>query len=168
MTQATPVTFPNGTSALTRARAFITLESRLADSHDYAGWLDLWSDGECSYWVPARGSDTDKMVSVIYDNRARLHTRVGQLLSGQHYAQTPTSVLSRVVSGLEVIADDDPQVLAVTGAFVLIEYRDETQVIWAGHVTYRLVESSGELRMRAKTVELVNRSGWLPTLTFLI
>jgi len=160
--------FVDSAESLSRAEAFVAQECSLADSHDYAAWLNLWSVGECAYWVPARGNDTSKMVSVIFDNRARLQTRVRQLMTEQHYSQIPTSTLARVVTGMAVVADDDPDILAVHGTFVLVEYRDEQQVVWAGRVLYRLIEEFGELRMRAKTVELVNRSGWLPTLSFLI
>ena len=57
---------------------FLYREARLADEARYAEWHALWTD-DGEYWVPAstdRDADPDKHLSHIYDNRARIDTRV--------------------------------------------------------------------------------------------
>ncbi len=51
------------------------------------------------YWVPANGDDTDptRQVSVLFDNRWRIATRIRQLESGKRHAQSPPSRLARLV-----------------------------------------------------------------------
>jgi benzoate/toluate 1,2-dioxygenase beta subunit len=72
---------------------FLYREARLADEARYAEWLDLWTD-DGVYWVPATtdpGADPDRHLSHIYDNRARLDTRVKLLQTGHRYSQEPPS-----------------------------------------------------------------------------
>ena len=77
------------------AEQFLYKEARLADSHDYDGWEALWTD-DAIYWVPAGGEsaeDPTTNVSVLFDNRSRIGTRVRQLKSGKRHSQTPPSRL---------------------------------------------------------------------------
>ena len=70
---------------------FLHLEARLADEGRYAEWLALWTD-DAVYWVPATtdpAADPDKHLSHIYDNRARLETRVKMLETGVRWSQAP-------------------------------------------------------------------------------
>ena len=80
--------------ALTRGEVeeFLFLEARLADESDYDGWEALWTD-DAIYWVPAGRADSDPVsdVSVIFDTRRRIATRLNQLRSGKRYAQAPPS-----------------------------------------------------------------------------
>ena len=89
------------TAELTRAEVeeFLFLEARLADESDYDGWESLWTE-DAIYWVPAGQADADprERVSVIFDNRSRIATRLNQLRTGRRYAQSPPSGLRRVVS----------------------------------------------------------------------
>lgn len=150
--------------------AFITREARLADRHEHAAWESLWADDpDCLYWVPAGGrQDPSTRVSYVYDNRARIATRVRQLLGNQRYAMDPPPNLARVVGNVEV-ESVDPEDGTVTArcTFILAQYRDK-QTIWAGAITYRLRPASDGFRMLMKKVELIDRAGWLPTFAFLL
>jgi len=159
---------------------FVFREARLADEHEYAAWLRLWTD-DGIYWVPAADDDVGKM-SVIHDNRHRLTTRISQLETGRRYAQAPPSRLRRVVSNLELVGrvgGDGPNASdwVVAANFVLVEVRRHHKTTWAGRVTYHLrpvhlqpVEEpdDGVFRMSYKKVDLVDRECDLPTLAFLI
>ena len=152
--------------------AFLVLEARLADESRYAEWLALMSD-DVSYWVPAGPADPDgreDRMSFVNDNRRRLETRVGQLLTGVHYAQTPPSPMRRVIANLEFLALDEDEVTTAYN-FVLhelsIQATGELRT-WVGRATHRLRRVEGEWRIAAKTVELVNASQPLPTLAFLL
>jgi 3-phenylpropionate/cinnamic acid dioxygenase small subunit len=154
---------------------FVQQECRLADANAYEKWADLWAqNGDSLYWVPGQYDDRFTKASFICDNKARLKTRVKQLLTGHRFSQVPPSRLARVTSDLEII-DDDPTMLDLTGiehvtarcSFVLVEYRNET-TLWAGHLTYQIGREGDRLVLFAKKVDLVNRAAFLTTLTFII
>ncbi len=83
---------------------FVYREARYADEHDYDAWEALWTD-DALYWVPAGGdlAEPGGQMSVIYDNRNRITTRLNQLRTGRRYAQSPPSALRRVISNIEVL-----------------------------------------------------------------
>ena len=147
---------------------FIYREARYADEHDYDAWEALWTD-DALYWVPAGGdlAEPQTRMSVIYDNRSRIATRLNQLRTGRRYAQSPPSALRRVVSNIEVLAREGREVTAAAN-FMLAESRERGVVTWAGRITYRLRLVDSELRLAGKQVLLVNRDQPLPTLAFLI
>ncbi|WP_110797075.1 aromatic-ring-hydroxylating dioxygenase subunit beta [Mycolicibacterium llatzerense] len=147
---------------------FIYREARFADEHEYDAWEALWTD-DALYWVPAAGSlaDPEHHVSVIYDNRRRISTRLQQLRTGKRYAQAPASNLRRIISNIEILAAEGDE--STVGAnFVLYESKSRGIETWAGRVTYLLRRVDGELKLARKTVLLVNYAEALPTLGFLI
>lgn len=147
---------------------FLYSEARLQDAHDYDAWEALWTD-DASYWVPAGGDATDPttQISIIYDNRARIGTRIRQLKTGKRYAQTPRSQLARVVSGVEILVRRGAEIDA-TAAFVLVECRSGTTRVWAGRTHYTLRVVDGVLALVRKKVVLVNSGEEIPTMAFLI
>lgn len=153
---------------LRQVEQFVYREARYADEHDYDAWEALWTD-DAVYWVPAGGDLTEPggQMSVIYDNRGRIATRLSQLRTGRRYAQSPPSNLRRVISNIEVFGREGGD--TVVGAnFVLAESRERGVETWAGRITYRLRLVDGELRLAGKQVLLVNRDQPLPTMAFLI
>lgn len=152
---------------------FLYREARYADEHDYDSWEALWTD-DALYWVPVDGGNYDprKHVSVIYDNRNRIHTRLEQLRTGKRYAQSPPSHLRRVVSNVEILGTEEKSPGTndtVVGAnFVLYESKPRGKEVWAGRYTYRLRVVNDEIKLSGKTVVLVDNAEALPTLGFLI
>jgi 3-phenylpropionate/cinnamic acid dioxygenase small subunit len=150
---------------------FLYREARLADEARYAEWLALWTD-DGVYWVPATtdpGADPERHLSHIYDNRARLDTRIKLLETGVRHSQEPASLMRRVVSNIEVEAAADE--LVARSNFVLAELAVQAKHElhwWAGRTTHRLRRVDGGLRMSRKTVVLVNAAEPLPNLAFLI
>ena len=162
------MTGPGDPPDLREIEQFVFREARYADEHDYDAWEALWTD-DAVYWVPADGdlAAPAERMSVIYDNRSRIATRLAQLRTGRRYAQTPPSSLRRVISNIEVLGREGPD--TVVGAnFVLAESRERGVEMWAGRITYRLRTADGALRLAGKQVLLVNRDQPLPTLAFLI
>src|SRR5262252_3335652 len=93
---------------------FLYQEARLADEARYAEWLALWTD-DGVYWVPATtdpGAKPDQHLSHIYDNRARIETRVRLLQTGHRYSQEPPSHMRRLVSNVEVSEAEDGELVA--------------------------------------------------------
>ncbi|WP_028850546.1 aromatic-ring-hydroxylating dioxygenase subunit beta [Thermocrispum municipale] len=153
---------------LRQIEQFLYREARYADEHDYDAWEALWTD-DALYWVPAGddAADPRSQVSVIYDNRNRIATRLKQLRTGKRYSQSPPSNLRRVISNVEILGTEGSD--TVVGAnFVLVESRTRGMEIWAGRVTYKLRVVDGEIRLAYKKVSLVNKDQPLPTLAFLI
>jgi benzoate/toluate 1,2-dioxygenase subunit beta len=147
---------------------FVYREARLQDDHDYAAWEALWTD-DAVYWVPANGDATDpaREMSVIYDNRSRIATRVKQLETGKRHAQAPPSRIRRIVSNVELLGHEEDDILAGAN-FVVYESRERGITAWAGRSEYRLRPGGDGLRMARKTVVLVDNDRALYTLAFLI
>ncbi|HEU5196252.1 MAG TPA: aromatic-ring-hydroxylating dioxygenase subunit beta [Methylomirabilota bacterium] len=151
---------------------FLHLEARLADEGRYAEWLALWTD-EAVYWVPATtdpAADPDKHLSHIYDNRARLETRVKMLETGVRWSQAPASLMRRLIGNVEV-RDGERGELVTESNFILgelaVQARHEMHW-WVGRATHRLRRVDGALRLVAKKVVLINAAEPLPNLGFLL
>lgn len=153
---------------LLEVQQFVYREARFQDEHDYDAWEALWTD-EATYWVPANGDaiDPTREMSIIFDNRSRIATRVKQLKTGKRHAQAPPSRVRRIVSNVELLAEDDSELL-VGANFVVYESRERGVTLWAGRSTYRLRPTDDGLRMAYKKVELVNNDRAIFTLAFLI
>jgi 3-phenylpropionate/cinnamic acid dioxygenase small subunit len=156
------------TELLRDIEQFVYREARLADEHDYDAWEALWTD-DAVYWVPYGGDDIDpeRQMSIIYDNRSRIGTRIKQLKTGKRHAAEPRSRVRRLVSNVEVLGEQDGDVLAGAN-FVVYESRERGITLWAGRSEYRLRRDGERLRLASKKVTLVDNDRPLPTLAFLI
>jgi 3-phenylpropionate/cinnamic acid dioxygenase small subunit len=148
---------------------FLYAEARLADENDYDAWEALWTD-DALYWVPVDSADSDPLtsVSVIYDNRRRITTRLNQLRTGKRYAQAPPSRMRRMISNIEIRGVTETGDTEVGANFLLLEARARGTHLWGGRTTYRLREADGGLRMSYKKVVLVDLDQPVPTLGFLL
>ncbi|GAB4008863.1 aromatic-ring-hydroxylating dioxygenase subunit beta [Nocardioides ultimimeridianus] len=152
---------------------FLFKEARLADTNDYDGWEALWTD-DALYWVPVdgEGDHPRAKVSVIFDNRSRIRTRLKQVRTGKRYAQAPPSNLRRIIGNVELLggrADAAGGIDLEVGAnFIALESRPRGNELWGGRTTYRLRRVDGEIRLVYKKVVLVDNDRALPTLGFLI
>jgi benzoate/toluate 1,2-dioxygenase subunit beta len=151
---------------------FLYREARYADEADYDSWEALWTD-DALYWVPvAATDDPSSTMSLIYDNRSRIATRLKQVRTGKRYAQAPPSNLRRLLSNIEYLggrANSDGGVDLEVGAnFLVLESRARGTHLWGGRTTYRLRRQDGDLRLAYKKVVLVDNGQPIPTLGFLI
>lgn len=147
---------------------FLYHEARLQDVHDYEGWESLWED-DAIYWIPANGDDIDpeQKMSVIYDNRSRIHIRVEQLLTGRRHTQTPRSALTRLISNIEIVEIDNQEVTALANVLIYEDnLRGETH--WATRNEYRLRLVNSVFRLVRKKIVLVNGAKPIFTLSFLV
>lgn len=147
---------------------FIFREARFADEHDYDSWEALWTD-DALYWVPVDGGgyDPERHVSIMYDNRRRISTRLQQLRTGKRYAQSPPSNLRRTISNIELLGNEGDDISAGAN-FVLYESKPRGLRTWAGRYTYVVRRVDGELKLVRKTVMLVNSAEAVPSMGFLI
>jgi 3-phenylpropionate/cinnamic acid dioxygenase small subunit len=151
---------------------FLYREARYADESDYDAWEALWTE-DALYWVPVAAThDPSRTMSVIYDNRSRIATRLKQVRTGKRYAQAPPSNLRRLLSNIEFLggrANPGGGVdLEVAANFIVLESRARGNHLWGGRTTYRLRRQDGDLRLVYKKVVLVDNGRPIPTLGFLI
>jgi 3-phenylpropionate/cinnamic acid dioxygenase small subunit len=153
---------------LRQIEQFVYTEAEYADRHDYDAWEALWTD-DALYWVPAGGEDIDPVtqMSIAYDNRSRISTRLRQLRTGKRYAQSPRSNLCRTVSNVRVLGHEGDDVV-VGAKFVLVESRERGTRLWAGRTTYKLRVVDGEIRLAYKKIVLVDNDKPIPTMSFII
>lgn len=147
---------------------FLYMEARLQDEHRYEEWEQLWS-ADALYWVPAGGDDVDPLhqVSIIYDNRDRIGSRVRQLCTGRRIAQAPPSRLRRIVGNIELEGFDRGS-LKVGSNFILSELHNGRARIWSGRVQHVLQPAGPSFKMSMKKVMLLDNDLPLPTLAFLV
>ncbi|HSV37695.1 MAG TPA: aromatic-ring-hydroxylating dioxygenase subunit beta [Nocardioidaceae bacterium] len=147
---------------------FVYEEARYADDHDYDAWESLWTD-DAIYWVPVDGEGTDPLrtMSIIFDNRNRISTRLNQLRTGKRYSQAPRSTLRRIVSNVEVLGSEGDDI--VVGAnFILLEARETKNETLGGRYTYRLRPDGDGFKLAYKKVVLVGNDKPLPSMGFII
>ena len=153
---------------LDRCEQFLLHEARLLDDGKFDDWLALFTP-EAWYWVPSEPDQADPVetVSLIYDDRRLLETRVRRLASPRMYSQEPRSRTSRVVGNVTIEeAGPHPTLPRMRGRvgwgctvrskFVMIEYRREQQRLFGGTALHRLVQADGRIMIAWKRVDLVN------------
>jgi len=147
---------PAGPLDIHRCEQFLLHEARLLDEAKFDDWLALFT-ADAWYWVPSEPgqSNPHDTVSLIYDDRRLLETRVRRLASPRMYSQEPRSRTSRVVANV-TIEDAEGRAATVRSKFLMIEYRREQQRLFAGTAWHRLVQLEGAIRIAWKRVDLVN------------
>ena len=131
-------------------------EARLLDDGKFDTWLALFTP-EAWYWVPSEPGQVDPVqtVSLIYDDRRLLETRVRRLASPRMYSQEPRSRTSRMIGNVS-IEESGKHACTARSKFVMIEYRREQQRLFGGTALHRLVQAEGRIMIAWKRVDLVN------------
>jgi 3-phenylpropionate/cinnamic acid dioxygenase small subunit len=82
---------------------FLVHEARLLDDAHFDEWLGLFTP-EAHYWVPSEPGQKSPLdtVSLMYDDRRLLETRVRRLSSPKIYSQEPRSRTSRIVTNVTI------------------------------------------------------------------
>ena len=141
---------------LREIEAFLAHEAALLDEGRYEEWLALFT-ADAWYWVPSQVGQRDPFdtISLMYDDRRLLETRVRRLMQGLLHAQTPRSAASRQVTNATIV-ELQPGAAVVRSKFVMAEYRRNVQRIFAGTYLHRLVRADSALKIASKRVNLVN------------
>jgi len=139
-----------------RCEEFLLHEARLLDEGKFDDWLALFTL-DAWYWVPSEPDQADPVetVSLIYDDRRLLETRVRRLASPRMYSQEPRSRTSRMITNV-TLEDVERNSCTVRSKFLMIEYRREQQRIFGGTMLHGLVLSGGRILIAWKRVNLVN------------
>ena len=136
--------------------SFLIFEARLLDERRWGGWLSLFSD-DGWYWVPIEENQSDPKttVSLMYDDRKLMETRVRRLTTGSLHSQSPTSRTTRSISNVTLESESDG-LITTRAKFQMIEYRRNKQRQFGGTLWHQLREESDAFIIYSKKVELVN------------
>jgi 3-phenylpropionate/cinnamic acid dioxygenase small subunit len=158
--EAAPAATKPRSARLDRAQCedFLVHEARLLDEARFHDWLALFT-ADAWYWVPSQPNQASPRdtISLIYDDRRLLETRVRRLASPRIYSQEPRSRTSRIVANCTIEeTSDDGRSCVVRSKFQVIEYRRDAQAIYAGTAFHQLIATDAGIRIAWKRVDLVN------------
>jgi len=140
---------------------FLFHEAALLDAGRYEDWLTLFAN-DCWYWAPIEPGQDDPRdtVSIIYDDRRLLETRVRRLLNPNIHAQTPPSRTSRLIGNITIDgAETAAGQIAVSSRLQMVEHRRDRQRLFAAAVGHGLEPRDGSFRIAWKRVDLVDCDG---------
>lgn len=141
--------------------ALIQREAALLDERRYEDWLALYA-ADAWYWAPHRPEQTSPRdeVSLFYDDRMLMETRVRRLMTAIAHAETPRARTLRVVSRAAVAPSAEAGCdYVATAKFVMVEYRLNGQRLYAGTSRFGLRRAGGGFSIAWKRVDLVNAEG---------
>lgn len=140
---------------------FLVAEARLLDARRFREWMDLFAE-DGTYWVPAvpgQKSPFDE-ASLFYDDRDLMKTRIDRLEHPRIHVQTPPSRTAHIVGNAVIEeADHAKGEFLVGSTFIMVEYRDDTQRLFAGRQQHRLRRHGEGFRIVQKRVDLINCDG---------
>lgn len=137
--------------------AFLFHEARLLDSQAYDAWLDLFTD-DATYWIPIEHDQENphETISLIYDDRRALETRVRQLGNPNRHAQSPRSRTNHLIGNVTVEGEDGTDALTARCNLQMVESRGDRQRLFAGECVYTLIQDGESFKIRSKRVNLIN------------
>lgn len=135
---------------------FINYELQLLDSRRFEEWAGLFiEDGY--YWAPVNPEQADPdHVSLFYDDKKTMMTRIARLRHPQVHVQTPPSRTVHLVSNFQ-ITQSTRDSIDVRCNFILFEYRPfKGQNVFGGVYEYTLiptlVESGYSIKRKKATI----------------
>jgi 3-phenylpropionate/cinnamic acid dioxygenase small subunit len=138
--------------------AFLFEEARLLDTRRFRDWMALFAD-DGTYWVPAAANQKSPydQVSLFYDDRDLMKTRIDRLEHPRIHIQTPPSRTAHLVGNVTVDeADDAKGHYVVSSTVIMVEYRDDQQRLFAGRQIHRLRRNGDGFLIEQKRVDLIN------------
>ncbi len=138
---------------------FINRELELLDTRRFEEWAELFTE-DGVYWAPIGPDQADpkEHVSLFYDDRKTMRTRIAPLRHPQIHVQTPPSRTVHLVSNFQIAPDASGGQLNVKCNFVLFEYRPyKGQNVYGGTYEYALARASdGDYRIKQKKAAIVS------------
>jgi benzoate/toluate 1,2-dioxygenase beta subunit len=138
--------------------AFLFEEARLLDMRRFRDWMALF-DEDGTYWVPATADQQSpfNQVSLFYDDRDLMKTRIDRLEHPRIHIQTPPSRTAHLVGNTTVEpADGAKDEYLVSSTVIMVEYREDRQRVFAGRQHHRLRRDGAGFRIVQKRVDLIN------------
>jgi 3-phenylpropionate/cinnamic acid dioxygenase small subunit len=138
--------------------AFLYAEARLLDARHFRDWMALFAE-DGTYWVPATPDQKSPLdhVSLFYDDRDLMKTRIDRLEHPRIHIQTPPSRTVHLIGNVLVEdADEAKGHYVVSSTVIMVEYREDRQRIFAGRQTHTLRRAGETFLIAQKRVDLVN------------
>ena len=144
-------------STITRTEVedFLYREAGLLDEWRLEEWLALLTD-DVRYLVPSLDSpdsDPSRALFMIADDRKRLESRVGQLLSRVAWAENPRSRTRRLITNIRVLAEEG-RVTPITANFAVWRFHGGQTDVYVGRYLHRLLRGDSGLMIRERKVVL--------------
>lgn len=138
-----------------RVSQLLFREARLLDEWRLIEWYDEMLTDDVRYVVPAtdvRGESADAL-GLIYDDAARLRQRIEQLLNGEVWCENPRSRTNRMISNVEILADQGSY-LEVAANVVVYRFGHGRSDVYVGKYRFELVPEGESFRIRRRVVVL--------------
>ncbi|MGG7574303.1 aromatic-ring-hydroxylating dioxygenase subunit beta [Streptomyces sirii] len=138
-----------------RVSQFLFREARLLDEWRLIEWYDEMLTDDVRYVVPAtdvRGESADAL-GLIADDAARLRQRIEQILNGEVWCEDPRSRTNRVISNVEILADQGSY-LEVAANVVVYRFGHGRSDAYVGKYRFELVPEGESFRIRRRVVVL--------------
>src|ERR1700758_896526 len=136
----------------TAFETFLIQEARLLDERRFREWMELFAE-DGTYWVPAvpdQASPLDQ-ASLFYDDRELMKTRIERLEHPRIHVQTPPSRTAHIVGNVVAEEADAAKGEYLVGStFIMVEYRDDAQRLFAGRQRHRLRRHGDTFRIVQK------------------
>lgn len=138
------------------AQRFVLDEARMLDERRYGEWPALFVP-EGWYWIPAAPDQESPhtAVSIVYEERRVLELRVRRLLNPVTPVESPPARAHRHMNSLVASVQSDGSI-DVSSLMVIFVLREGHQHILSARVRHDLVRTGDGLRIRSKTVRLLN------------
>ncbi len=155
---------PAAAPAFDEVERFLIAEARLLDERRFDEWEALFTD-DGVYWVPIDpAADEGGAISIIRDDRARLHERVYRLTKTPVLDQNPASRTIRLVSNIEVESAPREGDITARCAQLITEMRPggpgqaglSAPRWFSARCEYHLRPQNGSFRIAMKKVALLN------------
>jgi len=157
--EAGPTSIPD----IREIEAFLFREAWLLDERRFEAWLDLFTETGW-YWVPTQPNQDNPhdTISLIYDDRRLLETRVRRLGNPRIHAQVPHSRTSHIIGNvtMEDYSSEEGYLL-VSSNFQMLEYRRDKQRLFGGSCRHALIRAGDGFKIQWKRVNLVNSDSML-------
>ncbi len=146
---------------------FLYREARFLGERRFEEWMNLFAE-DGYYWVPATPDQNDpyNAVSIFFDDREVMRTRLSRLDHPKIHSQKPASRTCHYVSNIEI--DDDHRVdgeVLVRSNLLMLEYRLDKQTSYGGRCQHLLRVKDGGFEIAWKRVDLINCDGVFETLS---
>ena len=146
---------------------FLYREARLLDERRFEEWMTLFAD-DGYYWVPAVLDlmDPYEGVSLFFDDREIMKTRLARLDHPKIHSQKPASRTVHYVSNIEIDEDGDTKgELLVRSVVKMMEFRLDKQTSYGGRCQHLLRVKDDGFEIAWKRVDLINCDGVFETLS---
>ena len=146
---------------------FLYREARFLDERRFEDWMNLFAE-DGYYWVPATPDEDDpySAVSIFFDDREVMKTRLSRLNHSKIHSQKPASRTCHYLSNIEI--DNDHHVdgeILVRSNLLMLEYRLDKQSSYGGRCRHLLRARGDGFEIALKRVDLINCDGIFETLS---